>query len=399
LLGLPLAAFAVACLVTGTSGAASASSGTAGVDRAGGTAAMVAASRLASRLQAGGVSAPACVWAVVQTPSPPANSFFGGVATRSPTDAWAVGTSLSAEGDVSAFIEHWNGTAWSVVPSPNPGQSSKLSGVAVVPARNAWAVGSYEDVPGEDKALIEHWNGAAWSRVTSPHPGAVSWLNAVTAISWRNAWAVGGYANQVGGRIKAFVEHWNGRRWKQAATPTVMIPLYSVAAISWRNAWAVGYTRGENPRDVILHWNRSGWKRVPYNHPAGGSHLYGVATVSWHDVWAVGTTTLRTSAGQALAEHWNGTAWKRVPIPDADAGFAGGVTVVSSRNVWAAAGNDGQGNPAIEHWDGTNWTRMLTPGLGGTSTVSSVAASSARNVWAVGRYSDATHDMTFAVHC
>jgi len=28
-----------------------------------------------------------------------------------------------------------------------------------------------------------------------------------------------------------------------------------------------------------------------------------------------------------------------------------------------------------------------------------VAASSAGNVWAVGNYDDATHDMTFAVHC
>ena len=146
LLGLPLAVFAVACLVTGTSGAAGASSGTAGVGRAGGTAASE------------------CVWAVVQTPSPQDDSFFGGVATRSPTDAWAVGRSRSAQETISAFIQHWNGTAWSVVPSPNPGQSSSLNGVAIVSARNAWAVGSYEDVPGEDKALIEHWNGAAGVR-------------------------------------------------------------------------------------------------------------------------------------------------------------------------------------------------------------------------------------------
>ena len=155
------------------------------------------------------------------------------------------------------------------------GQASKLNAVAMVSARNAWAVGSYEGgTPGEDTALIEHWTGVAWKRAPSPHPGAISWLNAAVAtISWHNAWAVGGYADMAGGHDQAFIEHWNGREWKRALTPTVMIPLSAVAAISWRNIWAVGFVRGAQPRDVILHWNGRGWRRVACGRPAAAASL------------------------------------------------------------------------------------------------------------------------------
>jgi hypothetical protein len=394
--GVALAACAGAALFAGANGLAGPGGDAPGSSRVSGPATGVATARLVSRSYPGRVSTPGCGWAVVPTPSPPANSFLHGVATRAPADAWAVGSSASAGGDISALIERWNGTAWGVTSSPHVGQTSKLNAVAIVSAKNAWAVGSYEGgTPGEDTALIEHWNGAAWERVPSPHPGAISWLNAVATISWRNAWAVGGYAETVGGHDQAFIEHWNGRGWKRALTPTVMIPQSAVAAISWRNVWTVGYVRGAQPRDVILHWNGRGWKRVAYSHPAGGSLLAGVAAVSWRDVWAVGSTNV----GQALVEHWNGRNWKRASTPDADPGVLVSVAAVSSRNAWAVGGSDTQGHPFIEYWNGTNWRRSPSPGLGGTSGVGSVAASSASNVWAVGSYDDANNDFTFALHC
>ena len=88
-----------------------------------------------------------------------------------------------------------------------------------------------------------------------------------------------------------------------------------------------------------------------------------------------------------------------MPTPDADPGVLVSVDAVSSRNAWAAGGSDTLGHPFIEHWNGTNWRRAPSPGLGGTSQVGSVAASSASNVWAVGSYDNATNDFTFAVHC
>ncbi len=98
--GRSLAGLAIAALVAGVGGGVP--GGTAPGGAAGGM-------RLVSHVQAGKAAGPACGWAVVQTPSPPADSLLNGVATRSSAYAWVVGGSRSAEGDsISALIEHWN---------------------------------------------------------------------------------------------------------------------------------------------------------------------------------------------------------------------------------------------------------------------------------------------------
>jgi hypothetical protein len=362
-----------------------------------GGAAGAGAIRLVSHVQAG----KACGWAVAQIPSPPADSLLGGVATRSPVDAWAVGGSRSAAGDsISALIEHWNGTAWRVVPGPAPGQSSVLSGVAIVSASNAWAVGSYQGTtaPRHDQALIEHWTGRSWNRVTSPHPGGESWLTAVAVVSARNAWAVGAYANQVGGRNKLFTVHWNGKMWRQVPVPvTASGVLYAVAATSWSDVWAVGQAGNTVTQVVILHWNGQGWQRAAYRGPAGSSYLTGVAATSARDAWAVGTTIRGTGAGPAFTVRWTGRKWQRVPIPDAGTIQLSAVTAVSSRDAWAVGGS--ADHTVIEHWDGTSWATGPGPAPGVSRELTSVAASSASNVWAVGSYHVVPSDLALALHC
>ena len=388
--GRSLAGLAIAALVAGAGGSVP---GGAPGGAAGGM-------RLVSHVQAGQAAGPACGWAMVQTPSPPADSLLNGVATRSSADAWVVGGSRSAEGDsISALIEHWDGTAWRVVPRPTPGQSSVLSGVAIASASNAWAVGSYEGntAPRHDQTLIERWNGRSWNRVPSPHPGGESWLTAVAVVSSRNAWAVGAYANQVGGRNKLFTVHWNGKTWRQVPVPvTASGVLYAVAATSWSDVWAVGSAVNGVTQVVILHWNGRGWTRAPYRGPAGSSYLTGVTATSTRDAWVVGTTIRGTDAGPGFTVRWTGRKWQRVPIPDAGSTHLSAVTAVSSRDAWAVGSSAGQ--PVIEHWDGTNWTAGPSPAPV-SSGLTSMAASSAGNVWAVGSYHVVPNDLTLALHC
>jgi hypothetical protein len=387
--GRSLGGLTIAALVAGAGG------GVAGGPAPGGAAA--GAIRLVSHVQAG----QACGWAMAQIPSPPTDSLLNGVASRSSADAWAVGGSRSAAGDsLSALIEHWNGTAWRVAPAPAPAQSSVLSGVAIVSASNAWAVGSYEPntSPRRDQTLIEHWNGRSWNRVASPHPGGVSWLTAVAVVSSRNAWAVGAYANQVGGRNKLFTVHWNGKMWRQVPVPVAASGvLYAVAATSWSDLWAVGYAVNGVTQVVILHWNGRGWTRAPYRGPAGSSYLTGVTATSARYAWAVGTTIHGTDAGPAFAVRWTGRKWQRVPIPDAASIQLSAVTAVSSRDAWAVGGS--ADHTVIEHWDGTNWAAAPGPVPGVSRELTSVAASSASNVWAVGSYHVVPHDLALAVHC
>jgi hypothetical protein len=311
-----------------------------------------------------------------------------------------VGGSRSAEGDsITALIEHWNGTAWRVVPGPALGQSSVLSGVAIVSASNAWAVGSYQgNTARQDQTLIEHWNGRSWSRVPSPRPGGESWLTAVAVISSRNAWAVGAYADQVGGRNKLLTVHWNGKTWRPVPVPVTSTGVLSgVAATSWSDVWAVGYAGNTVTQVAILHWNGHGWKRAPYRGPAGSSYLSSVAATSPHDAWAVGSTIRGTDAGPAFTVRWTGRKWQRVPIADAATISLSAVTAVSSRAAWAVGGS--AGHTVIEHWNGTSWTHGPSPGAGVSSGLSSVAASSASNVWAVGSYHVVPNDLALALHC
>jgi hypothetical protein len=143
---------------------------------------------------------------------------------------------------------------------PFPGQ---LNGAAVTPAGTAWAVGYTTGEP-----LAERWNGKAWTRVSSPDPVPVSsskltWniLQGVAATSAGNAWAVG-YDEVALQGSKTMILHWNGKAWKQVASPNPFCAtcdsLYGVAAASARSAWAVG-TVNVGGEVVILHWNGTRW--------------------------------------------------------------------------------------------------------------------------------------------
>jgi hypothetical protein len=70
----------------------------------------------------------------------PASTILDSVAGSSSTDVWAVGSADYGGGSLT-LIEHWNGSKWSVNSSPNI-SSDALYGVASVSPSVAWAVGS-----------------------------------------------------------------------------------------------------------------------------------------------------------------------------------------------------------------------------------------------------------------
>lgn len=92
------------------------------------------------------------------------------------------------------LIEHWDGGGWSIVTSPSPASNDTLTGVAARSATDVWAVGTRVDRSGAipiDRTLTEHWNGTSWSVVASPNVGANdNLLNGVSATPG-DVWAVG----------------------------------------------------------------------------------------------------------------------------------------------------------------------------------------------------------------
>src|ERR1700761_834204 len=181
-------------------------------------------------------------------------------------------------------------------------------------------------------------------------------LDGVAAVSAKSAWAVGSTGNFGGG--KTLILHWNGTGWKRVPSPAPAggDQLYSVTATSARNAWAVG-TAGR--RSLILHWNGTSWRQVPSPGPAGAM-LLGVTALSGRSAWAVGSYGLARS----LILHWNGTRWRGVPIPRSSTalhGYLYSVAATSSHNAWAA-GDTGP-RTLIDQWNGSAWKRARTPRL------------------------------------
>ena len=88
-----------------------------------------------------------------------------------------------------------------------------------------------------------------------------------------------------------------------------------------------------------------------------------------------------------LALHFAGGKWTQATLPDLGEYHLSGVAATSAKDVWAVGGVAGI-NASIQtvilHWDGEAWTRTPTPSPGFLSILSSVSASSPTNALAVG---------------
>ncbi len=140
-------------------------------------------------------------WTVVPVAQPNETSAsLDAITVLSPTNIWAVGEDLGAGTAIggNTLIEHYNGTAWSIVPSSTPGADPSLTGVAGRSASDVYAVGS--NVPsingGADQAMILRWNGTTWS-VDSSGAFTGSLFAAATFAGSPTEWAMGvGSSNQ-----------------------------------------------------------------------------------------------------------------------------------------------------------------------------------------------------------
>ncbi len=113
----------------------------------------------------------------------------------------------------------------------------------------------------------------------------------------------------------------------------------------------------------------------------GTGVLDDVVAVTATNAWAVGHDGDLANP-KTLIEHWNGTAWHRVSVRPA-AGWLNGVAATSARDVWAV-GLSGT-RALILHFNGTAWRRVAGPAVGKAFTLlAGVTAISPRNAWAVG---------------
>lgn len=337
-------------------------------------------------------------WSVVPSPNLGSsnNSLLAVTATGS-TDVWAVG---DGDNQRQTLVLHWTGSAWAVVASPNPGSyNNQLRAVTAVGPGDLWAVGT-TNVGTALQPLAEHWNGTAWSVVYTPHAAFFNdELQGVTALATGDVWAVGSsQADNEAARINSLIEHWNGTLWQGVNSPNgpvittgppVPLPyqsyLHGVAGHAAGDAWAVGhYSDGSRDHTLTEHWDGTAWSIIPSPRVAGGnSVLLAVAAPAAANAWAVGYTVAVTTS-HPLIEHWDGTAWAIIPSPNGpgEGGRLAAITAVSPTDMWAA-GTDGN-NSLLEHWNGSAWTVIPSPQTGTQNILTSLAAISSNDIWAVG---------------
>jgi len=103
-----------------------------------------------------------------------------------------------------------------------------------------------------------------------------------------------------------------------------------------------------------------------------------VAAISADDAWAAGL-----GANGSLIVHWNGRAWSQSL---AGSGYFNGIAASSARDVWAVGGTNwfSPTQPLAEHWNGKAWAHVATPSPAGGGLFDGVAVTSPTNAWAVG---------------
>jgi hypothetical protein len=123
----------------------------------------------------------------------------------------------------------------------------------------------------------------------------------------------------------------------------------------------------------------------------GDNTLQAVAGASACNVWAVGFyLNPKRTVSRTLIEHWNGKRWNVQPSlsPSRTESELHGVAATSARNAWAVGWDCGRTacRTLIEHWKGKTWKLQASPNPSHASQLRSVTAISATNAWVVGYY-------------
>jgi hypothetical protein len=121
----------------------------------------------------------------------------------------------------------------------------------------------------------------------------------------------------------------------------------------------------------------------------GSDMLFSVTATGRTNAWAVGDYFVNhTSEQEPLIERWNGHSWRLAKSPavgGSQGGYLESVAASSARNAWAVG--SAKGLPLIEHWNGSAWRVVPAARAGGkgtTDVLTAIAIAAPKSVWAVG---------------
>ena len=152
------------------------------------------------------------------------------------------------------------------------------------------------------------------------------------------------------------IYHWDGQSWNMSKGPSGPA-LHGLAGLSATNIWAVG------DNGTVYRWDGVNWTLQA---PPSSTNLFGVWVQSASQVWVAGYL--------GLIYQGDGVTWTP-SLNDSTYGNFLGLSGVDAQNIFAVS-NQGR----IARWNGASWSMTSVTG----STLLSVSAQAANNVWTVG---------------
>jgi hypothetical protein len=212
----------------------------------------------------------------------------------------------------------------------------------------------------------------------SPSPSAAgNIVNGISGVASDDVWAVGFKNSSNLNEAQSLAMHWDGTAWKIVPSPNpghcangnFSTLLTSVSAIASNDVWAVGFSFGCNaePAPLAMHWDGSNWRVVPTAKlPFLNNELNSVTAIASDDVYAVGFQTASNGATLTLVEHWDGHAWTLVSTPNGNTtgNVLSSVSATSANDVWAVGNQVAPNLPVLTlvlHFDGTKWSVVPSP--------------------------------------
>lgn len=193
---------------------------------------------------------------------------------------------------------------------PSPSNESYLAGVSCTSASDCSAVGWYYDSAKAQLNQALRWNGKKWKQVATPDPAgksnsrSINVLSGVTCVTASECWAVGNYSNGSGTTLNEILR-WNGKKWKRVNVPNPgrsslggeMNVLLGVACPSASDCWAVGWYTKHNG-GYLNETLR--WNGKEWS-LVGAPHPAGTATGDFNQLYAVTCTALLATAKRSPA--------------------------------------------------------------------------------------------------
>jgi hypothetical protein len=316
------------------------------------------------------------------------------ISALSTRDAWVAGTKCGSPCDTSTLlVGHWNGRKWSLITPPKPfvnnSEEASASAVAPVSASAAWVFADENVVVNHSFALLR--SGSSWPVVTKLATGTS--ITTAVAPSAKDAWAFGEDVST----FSPYAAHYNGHSWA-----SVKFGLLGTAAsaVSASDIWVIGNlptVPKSRVRATIEHYDGKTWHAasLPKITLPAGEVLDAAAldAAAADNVWAAAVPVSQTTGGAGegiVLLHYNGKTWAqvRVPYPVQSAENSFLVSADGQGGCWLSADQaaGGQYRPYLYHHSGRSWTRIPVPaGHGDASELLSLSlVPGTTRLWAAG---------------